>query len=122
MAEITVWYDGVCPLCLREIALMKRLDTRHAITFVDVADAKAEAACPLDRRLLLQRFHALDNGQLLSGAAAFAAMWRAIPRLRFLGLLAKSPIVLAGLEWLYLRFLKVRPTLQRAVIKLESKR
>ncbi len=50
---------------------------------------------------------------MLSGAAAFAAMWRAIPRLRPLGLIARNAVVLAALERLYLAFLKVRPRLQR---------
>ena len=50
---------------------------------------------------------------LLSGAAAFAAMWRAIPVLRPLGLMARLPLVLGVLEWAYVRFLKVRPALQR---------
>jgi hypothetical protein len=39
-------------------------------------------------------------------------MWRAIPLLRPLGLAARSPIVLAGLEAAYRLFLKVRPRLQ----------
>ena len=30
-ALVTVWFDGACPLCLREIALMRRLDKRGAI-------------------------------------------------------------------------------------------
>ena len=46
---------------------------------------------------------------MLSGAAAFAAMWRAIPLLRPLGLAARDARVLAVLEWVYLRFLS-RPT------------
>jgi predicted DCC family thiol-disulfide oxidoreductase YuxK len=111
---LTVWYDGACPLCIREIALMRRLDKRRAITFVDVAPE--DAACPIDRNLLLARFHAQEaDGPVLSGAAAFAAMWRAIPVLRPLGLVARSGVVLRGLEWLYVRFLKVRPWLQRRV-------
>ena len=28
--RLTVWYDGGCPLCLREIALMRRLDAAIA--------------------------------------------------------------------------------------------
>jgi hypothetical protein len=47
------------------------------------------------------------------GAAAFAAMWRAIPLLRPLGLLALNDTVLRVLEAAYLRFLKLRPRLQR---------
>lgn len=111
MSEVEVWFDGDCPLCRREIALMRRLDRRGAIRFHDVATG--DGACPVDRRELLARFHAREDGRLLAGAAAFAAMWRAIPLLRPLGLLARNRRVLAMLERLYVAFLKVRPRLQR---------
>ncbi|HSG57618.1 MAG TPA: DUF393 domain-containing protein [Paracoccaceae bacterium] len=109
-AQLTVWHDGNCPLCRREIALMRRLDRRGAITFIDAVDAD-DASCPISREALLARFHAAEGGQLLSGAAAFAAMWRAIPLLRPLGLAARWQPALRVLEWLYLRFLRVRPRL-----------
>ena len=109
--ELIIWYDGGCPLCTREIALMRKLDKRKAITFVD---AKTEdLICPIDRSDLLSRFHAREDGKMLSGAAAFAAMWRAIPGLRPLGLIARNRIVLAVLEFLYGGFLKIRPYVQR---------
>ena len=111
MSVLIVWYDGACPLCIREIALMRRLDKAGAINFVNVADKAA--ACPIDRTLLLARFHASEDGTLLSGAAAFAAMWRAIPGLRPLGLIARYPLILWLLERLYRLFLHIRPRLQR---------
>jgi len=110
MSRLTVWHDGDCPLCRREIAVMRRLDRRGRITFVD---ATGPADCPLDRAELLARFHAMEDGRMVSGAAAFAAMWRAIPLLRPLGLLARHPFVLDRLERAYRRFLVVRPRLQR---------
>lgn len=113
MREVVVWYDGACPLCRREIGVMRRLDRRGALTFVDVAEPGAAQACPLDRADMLSRFHVREDGQLLSGAAAFAAMWRAIPLLRPFGLMARNRQVLALLEALYGQFLKVRPCLQR---------
>ena len=112
MTKLIVWHDGGCPLCRREIALMRRLDRRGAIEFVDVTNAPA-SACPIDPAEMLARFHASEDGRLLSGAAAFAAMWRAIPLLRPLGLAARSPRLLAMLERVYLGFLRVRPRLQR---------
>jgi predicted DCC family thiol-disulfide oxidoreductase YuxK len=108
---VTVWYDSDCPLCLREIRLMRRLDKRNAIDFVNI---QAAADCPLSTDELMKRFHAQERGKpVVSGAAAFAAMWRAIPALRPLGLLAKSRPVLWILERLYLGFLKIRPWMQR---------
>lgn len=124
MPDVLVWFDGACPLCRREIALMRRLDRRNAIAFVDVSrDAAPDGAttCPVDRSALLARFHALEDGRLLSGAAAFAAMWRAVPLLRPLGLAARNRFVLAGLERLYGLFLRVRPRLQRAARRLEER-
>jgi len=112
MQKLTIWFDGSCPLCSSEIALMKRLDRRGAIDFIDVASSQ-DADCPVDRAELLARFHARENGELLSGAGAFAAMWRAIPLLRPLGLLARIPLVLAFLERCYIGFLRFRPRLQR---------
>lgn len=115
MPNVTVWYDGSCPLCLREIALMRRLDRGGSIHFIDAAGA--EAVCPVDRSDLLARFHAAENGVMLSGASAFAAMWRAIPLLRPLGLAARNRWVLALLERSYLIFLRFRPTLQRLAVR-----
>jgi len=85
---------------------------RGRVNFIDVS-GDGDDACPIDKAQLLARFHAEEDGQILSGAAAFAAMWRAIPILRPLGLLARNRIVLAALEQLYLLFLKVRPSLQK---------
>ncbi len=102
---------------------MRRLDRDRAIQFVDVDAERAEdAACPLDRTVLLARLHAQEDGRIVSGAAAFAAMWRAIPLLRPLGLAARRPWVLAVLERSYRLFLRVRPMLQGAARRLEDRR
>lgn len=118
MNEVVVWFDGGCPLCRREVALMRRLDRRSAVRFLDI-EAGAQAVCPLPREDMLAELHALEDGRLLSGAAAFAAMWRAIPLLRPLGLAARAPFVLTGLERLYRLFLRVRPRLQSLARRLE---
>jgi predicted DCC family thiol-disulfide oxidoreductase YuxK len=118
MNKLIVWHDGACPLCRREIALMRRLDRRGAITFIDVAAGHA-VHCPVDRAQLLARLHACEVGELLSGAAAFVAMWRAIPLLRPLGVAARIPIVLALLDRAYSLFLRLRPLLQRAAARVD---
>ena len=115
MGNVIVWFDGSCPLCAREITLMRRLDRHGAITFEDVSPQ--DAICPLDRQTLLARFHASENGVILSGAAAFAAMWRAIPLLKPLGWAARNPTILAMLERAYVRFLNVRPRILRTLFR-----
>ena len=111
--DVTVWYDSDCPLCVREIRLMRRLDKRGVIDFVSIQGA---TGCPIGTAELMKRFHAQERGQpIVSGAAAFAAMWRAIPVLRPFGLLARFRPVLWVLEWAYRGFLRIRPWLQRRV-------
>lgn len=116
MTRLTVWHDDGCPLCRREIALMRRLDRRGSIEFVDTSRGDI---CPANRAELLARFHAREDGRMLVGAAAFAAMWRAIPLLRPLGLAARNRFVLAALEAAYEIFLHARPTLQRLARRWE---
>ena len=116
---VTVWYDSECPLCVREIRLMRKLDKRGAIDFIDLYTAEG---CPINRADLLKRFHAQEAGQpVVSGAAAFAAMWRAIPQLRPFGLLARFRPVLWMLEGAYRLFLLVRPRLQRVAHRMVEK-
>ena len=89
---------------------MKKLDWFNRVDFIDVLSAEE---CPIQRDTLLARFHSQSlDGPLLSGAAAFALLWRSLPLLRPLGELARVPFVLRVLERLYLRFLVIRPRLQ----------
>ncbi len=101
--------------------MMRGLDRAGAIVFVDVAASEA-SSCPLDRAAMLARFHVVEDGRLLSGAAAFAAMWRAIPLLRPLAWVGGSRFGLALLEPVYSLFLRSRPFLQRAVSRWDGAR
>ncbi len=114
--RITVFYDGACPLCRREIALMRSLPDADAIEWNDVSSEQVSVPNGRTRSQLLERFHVrLANGRLVSGARAFAEMWSALPRLRWLGRVAQHPMMLPILEGAYRVFLRVRPALQRLV-------
>ena len=107
---VKVWFDSACPLCAREIRIMRKLDWFNKVDFVDVLSTPD---CPTQREHLLERFHAQRlGGPLLNGAAAFALLWRSLPLLRPLGEIARIPFVLRILEILYLKFLAIRPKLQ----------
>lgn len=62
------------------------------------------------------RFHVRRaDGRLVSGAAAFAELWKATPGWRWLGhIAALPPFVWIG-EGLYRLFLLIRPSIQKAV-------
>jgi predicted DCC family thiol-disulfide oxidoreductase YuxK len=110
----TVYFDGWCPLCRREISYYQRQTGGEAIRFVDVSQPDTQLGPGLERAHSLARFHARDaNGRLVSGAQAFVMLWRELPRFAWLSHLARVPGALALLEGAYRGFLVVRPLLQR---------
>ncbi len=114
---LSVYFDGSCPLCTREIAFYRRLRGADAISWVDASQcADWEIAPGLTKSAALSRFHVLtSDGELLSGAAAFSRIWLELPRFRWLGRLAQREPVAWLLERAYRGFLLLRPRLQRAV-------
>lgn len=106
----TVYYDGACPVCRREIAHYRRLRGAQTIEWVDAATCALPAlGADLDRRRALARFHVRDaDGTLVSGPLAFVAIWRRLPALAWLAPLASSRPALALLETAYRIFLRAR--------------
>jgi len=106
----TVYFDGGCPLCRREIAHYRALPGADAIEWVDAAGSDPVELGPgLARDTALARMHVRrKDGSLVSGAAAFAALWSSMPQYARLGRIASRPTVLAILEAGYRGFLLVR--------------
>lgn len=97
---VTVFFDGACPICAREIALMKRLDRNRRLLFCDFSlpdyDEKVTGFAPAE---LGQVIHAQwADGRVIKGVEVFQAMWEAVG----LGLLAK----LSRLSFIEPRLLK----------------
>ena len=70
--DLTVYFDGSCPLCRAEIGHYRKQRGAETIAFVDVSDADVPLACGIDRDAAMARFHVRESdGRLLSGAEAF---------------------------------------------------
>ncbi|KAJ3014851.1 UNVERIFIED_CONTAM: hypothetical protein HDU68_000105 [Siphonaria sp. JEL0065] len=130
--SVRVWWDSQCPLCIREITLMKQIDKSKRIEFIDIhtGDPNSAVSCPISTKSLLEKFHAqrigpsgLSDGPVLNGAAAFGLMWRNLPPpLKWIGnAMEYSPAFLRLAERSYVFFLqKLRPSLQRFVIEYDN--
>ena len=120
---LTVLYDGACPLCRREIGIYRGLQPLRSDTpvcFADVSDAALPLPPGTTREQLLARFHVRgSNGQLLSGAQAFLALWAALPGWRWLARVGRLPGAAWAMEHLYRVFLRWRPALQRWASRLD---
>jgi predicted DCC family thiol-disulfide oxidoreductase YuxK len=120
-ACLTVFHDGSCPLCRREIAMAKRLTEGTGVAFVDVSSVRDAMVAPgLTASAAMRRFHVQRaDGVLLSGAPAFIEMWSQAPRMRWVAKIAHRPWLLAGLDRLYSGFLIMRPAISSVLRRLE---
>ena len=120
----TVYFDGSCPLCAREIGFYRRCRGGDRIAWVDVSVLQEAEVLPgLSKSAALGRFHVKGaDGHLLSGGRAFAHLWSVLPAFRALGVVLQ----IRPLSWLadrlYDLFLRVRPRLQKAVSRSECQR
>ena len=71
----TVYFDGQCPLCTREIQFYRRQRGAENVNWVDVAKVgKLDLPVGLTQENALARFHIVNvKGQLISGGEAFSA-------------------------------------------------
>lgn len=108
-------FDGSCPLCRREISVYQSLIPLQPVQWMDVS-GDLTGLTPSEQARLMARFHVRQkDGQLLSGAAAFVALWLTMPGWRWLGRLGALPGVTPFLEGIYRVFLHFRPRLQLLV-------
>jgi ubiquinone biosynthesis monooxygenase Coq7 len=112
---LTVYFDGACPVCRREIAMYRALPGADRVAWLDAASVPADLlGRDLDREAALARLHVrLPDGRLIAGAAAFGALWRALPRWRWLGRMVSPAPVVAVADLAYDLFLRVRPLWRR---------
>jgi len=106
-----VFFDGGCPMCRREIAHYQRLDSAGRIRWLDIhrePDVVAEVGVSWEAAM--QRLHVRSGtGELHTGVPAFVAIWRELPRYRWLArLVAAVPGLIPLLDFAYGRFARWR--------------
>lgn len=76
---LTLYYDGSCPLCAREIRLLRQRADRQRLQLVDISQPGFQAsALGLTQKTLQDRLHAhFADGQWLTGLDATLWSWRA---------------------------------------------
>ena len=83
---VSVYYDGSCPLCRREMSFYRKRRGAEAVAWVDVS-RPCNLPADLSRAGAMARFHVRDaNGRLVDGGEAFAELWKQLPGLRWVGL------------------------------------
>ena len=111
---LTLYFDGLCPLCAREIEHYRKRAEGAPIAFVDITDPLFdEKAHGLDLRHALRTMHARRGDRLLIGVDAFVALWESIPSYAWLARLAQVPALNEMARVGYWLFALLRPLLPR---------
>lgn len=103
--DVEVFFDGECPLCTREISLLRRLDAkRRRIRFTDITEPGFDPASHgVSQDDLMAKIHGrLPDGRLIEGVEVFRRLYDAVGfgwlvRLTRLPLVA--PVLDAAYRW-----------------------
>ncbi len=96
-----VYFNNSCKICKAEIDLYKK-EKIEEIDWVDITDNElAEQETSKDSKQLLRRLHVKEGKKVLQGAEAFLAVWKKIPKYKFLYNFFKLPIIFNLFSLLY---------------------
>ena len=107
--DIEVFFDGGCPLCRREIDLLRRWDRRNRIRFTDLTQIDFQSG-DFEKQydeLMAQMHGRLPDGRWVTGVEVFRCMYSAVgfgPLVVF----TRLPVISQILDFIYQRFAKNR--------------
>ena len=113
---VTVFYDGLCPICNREVTLYKKLDRAARVQWTNLRqDPDALAAESFSYQEAMDLLHVKDgDGKVHIGMDAHLCMWSQLPYFRVVAAALKAmPRSTRVLEKFYLVFTRYRPGLSR---------
>lgn len=110
---LTLYYDGDCPLCAREINLLRRRARPDQLQLVDISSGTFDAAAlGLSHQAMQALLHArLADGQWVTGLDATLWSWRAAGMGRWAAPLTWRPLR-PLFELGYRLFCRLRPHLE----------
>ena len=107
---ITIFYDGKCGLCSREINYYKKIAQVDKFQWLDIAtDPAPLKPLKISQADGLRRLHGLDTaGRLHIGVDAFLLIWRELPYWCFLSMIVRLPGIRHLAQLAYNRFADYR--------------
>lgn len=107
--EIEAFYDGGCPLCQREIKMLRRWDRQCKIRFtdIDIADFQPAAVGKSYEQLMAQMHGRLADGTWVQGVEVFRRLYAAVGFVRLVAL-SRLPVISQVLNLGYSVFAKNR--------------
>ena len=116
MAELKIFYDGGCPLCLAEMKHLLRLDQYKKIDLVDINQQGFRAKYPnISRTKADQILHGqLADGSILLGLDVTHKAWSLVGKGKWTAII-RWPIIRLIADFFYLQFARHRHFLSRLI-------
>ena len=86
-----VYYNGSCNICNAEINQYKKIEKK--IDYIDVSKFTDSNIEHLSKKNLFRRMHVYENGKLFAGSESFLVLWEKMPKLKYLAMFLKLPIL-----------------------------
>ena len=114
--ELTLYYDGKCPLCVAEVEFLQSRNSTGQLAFVDITQAGfAAAGHNISCEAAMAQIHGRTaDGQVLVGVPVFAAAYK-LARLPMLAWLLSRRWLMPVLQPAYVLFAKHRQTISRRI-------
>jgi predicted DCC family thiol-disulfide oxidoreductase YuxK len=119
--QVTVFYDGACPLCAKEISFYRQRDPSGALHFVDISledSLNVLATHGLSFDAAMQELHVVRDGKLFKGVDAFTQIWDALPAFKWLAAASRFKPFQALLKFAYGRFATHRAAVSKWAVRL----
>lgn len=112
---LSVYYDGLCRLCSKEIDHYKKQEGANHIKFIDITSTNFEPSKEnVDPVSVHKIMHVkLKDGSIVTKVDAFIEIWKVLPKFNKMAQLAKFPLLKAPLNIGYEIFAMIRPYLPR---------
>jgi predicted DCC family thiol-disulfide oxidoreductase YuxK len=113
--KISVFYDGLCIICSREIDHYRKSRGADRVNFVDICNPSFDpVANGLDPFAVHKVMHVRRvDGTLATEVDAFIEIWKTLPGYRWLASIASVSMVRFFMNIGYQAFVKIRPFLPR---------
>lgn len=109
--KLTLFYDGQCPLCVKEMTALKKHDSEDVIKLVDIFSDTFLDYPNIDQAAASERLHAYDkNGALLLGLDVTYQAWSLVGRGHWYAF-TRWPLFRPICDWIYIKFARNRYTI-----------
>ncbi len=114
--ELTMYYDGQCPLCVAEVEFLQTRNTQGQLAFVDITHTGFEAeGHNISCEAAMAQIHGRTaDGQVLIGVPVFATAYK-LANLRVLAWVLSRRWLMPVLQPAYVLFAKHRQAISKRI-------